>query len=66
MSKFILIAGPCVIENEAITYNIANKIKKLNTLYPKIDFTLKLLLIKQIEPQFILLEDLEIKRGQEF
>ena len=28
--KFFLIAGPCVIENEEITFSIARKLKDIN------------------------------------
>jgi len=39
--KFILIAGPCVIEDEQTTFDIANYIHQVMTKYPQIDYYFK-------------------------
>ncbi len=38
--RFIFIAGPCVIENEKLTLDIAEKLKKITSVYP-VDFIFK-------------------------
>ena len=44
--KFIVITGPCVIENEEITLQIAEKLKMISSELD-IDFYFKASLIKQ-------------------
>ncbi len=39
--KFLIIAGPCALENEEISLEVAQKIKELSELYPQFEFVFK-------------------------
>jgi len=41
MNKFIILVGPCVIEEEFFTYEIAKYVKQLVSLYPNVELYFK-------------------------
>ena len=41
MGKFLIIAGPCALENEEIPLMVAEKIKELSEEYPQFEFVFK-------------------------
>ena len=63
--KFFLIAGPCVIENEEITFLIARRLKDLTTKLGS-HLYLRLPLTKQIEVQSIHSEGLVSKKDSKY
>ena len=41
MDKFLLIAGPCVIESEPLLMEVGNKLKELEDKFPQVEFIFK-------------------------
>jgi 2-dehydro-3-deoxyphosphooctonate aldolase (KDO 8-P synthase) len=41
MTNFIIIAGPCVIENEEVVFQVAEKLDELRKIYPNFEFVFK-------------------------
>ena len=60
-NSFLLIAGPCAIEDENIAYEIASKIYEI-TEKLKINFVLRVDLKKRTEVELIVLLELVMKK----
>ena len=61
-NKFLIMAGPNVIESEEHTMLMASKLKKFLKNFQKFNMFLKLVLIKQIEHHLILIVVWEWKK----